>query len=167
MINNQSVKNFLINVDGVEPVWPEDFAVVPADTIILRASTINPLADLQSYKFEIDTTQDFSSPFTKFVLQNSMGGVLSADPNDWVNSSTLNEDPLLLEDSMVYFWRVVLVNNEMNWKTRSFQYIKNKRGWGQDVFGQFQSNSFIGISLNESNQLKPNNIQVVELADLL
>ena len=71
-----------------------------------------------------------------------------------LNSSTLNEEPLLLEDSMVYFWRVVLVDNEMNWKTRSFQYIKNKRGWGQDVFGQFQSNSYIGISLNENNLLE-------------
>ena len=154
VINNQSVKNFLISVDGVEPIWPEDFAVVPTDTIILRASTINPLADIQSYKFEIDSTRDFSSPFKKFVLQNSLGGVLSAEPSDWVNSSTLVQESLILEDSVVYFWRVVLVDNDMNWKTRSFQYIKNKRGWGQDAFGQFTSNSFIGISLNQSNQFR-------------
>ena len=47
-INNQTVKNFLINVDGVEPVWPENFAVVPIDSISIKASTINPLATLQS-----------------------------------------------------------------------------------------------------------------------
>ena len=88
-INNQTVKNFLINVDGVEPVWPENFAVVPIDSISIKASTINPLATLQNYRFEIDTNRMFSSPYAKFVLKSSLGGVLSVDPSEWINMSTL------------------------------------------------------------------------------
>ena len=153
-INNQSVKNFLINVDGVEPVWPENFAVVPLDSIRIKASTINPLATLQNYKFEIDTSRNFTSPFAKFITQSSTGGVLSVDPSSWTNISSLTNDPLVLEDSVVYFWRVALIDNEMTWKERSFQYIQNKRGWGQDVFGQFESNTFTGIGLNQSNEFR-------------
>ena len=153
-INNQTVKNFLINVDGVEPVWPENFAVVPVDSISIKASTINPLATLHSYRFEIDTNRMFSSPYAKFVLKNSPGGVLNVDPSEWINMSTLTPDPLLLEDSTVYFWRVALIDNEQIWKERTFQYITNKRGWGQDVFGQFESNTFTGIALNEGNQYR-------------
>ncbi len=153
-INNQTVKNFLINVDGVEPVWPENFAVVPLDSLSIKASTINPLATLQNYRFEIDTNRMFSSPFAKFVQKSSPGGVLSVDPNDWINTSTLTSDPLLLEDSIVYFWRVALMDNEQIWKERSFQYIPNKRGWGQDAFGQFEANTFTGISLNQASQFR-------------
>ena len=153
-INNQSVKNFLISVDGVEPVWPENFAVVPGDSICLKASTINPIADIQNYKFEIDTTDSFSSPFTKFSIQSSSGGVLQVDPNNWTNALTLDSEQLILEDSLVYFWRVALIDNDMIWKTRSFQRIENKRGWGQDDWGQFQSNSFNGISLNQGSEFR-------------
>ena len=51
--NNKIIKNFFINVDGIEPVSPMDFAVVPKDTVTLFASTINPLAAIQTYRFQI------------------------------------------------------------------------------------------------------------------
>jgi len=151
LINNQVVKNFFINVDGIEPIWPENFAVLPYDSVTLNASTINPLASMQSYRFEIDTTHTFSSPYAKFSVQSSLGGVLSVHPNEWSNLLSGTSESLIMEDSMVYFWRVALVENELNWKNRSFQYIVNKRGWGQDAYGQFLSNTFNGINLNQSN----------------
>ena len=40
VINNQSVKNFLISVDGVEPVWPEDFAY-DASLLLLKSMKWN------------------------------------------------------------------------------------------------------------------------------
>ena len=153
-VNNQSVKNFLINVDGVEPVWPENFAVIPIDSISIKASTINPLANIQSYRFEIDTTSSFSSPYAKYYIENTQGGVLSVSPSQWININSSISDPLLLEDSVVYFWRVALIDDDILWKDRSFQYIINKRGWGQDVLGQFESNAFNGIALNMSNEYR-------------
>ena len=154
LINNQSVKNFLINVDGIAPVWPENFAVVPLDSLSIKASTINPLADIQSYRFEIDTTNSFSSSFAKYYIQSSSGGVLKVNPGDWMNSTNSTSDPLVLQDSVVYFWRVALIETDLIWKNRSFQYIINKRGWGQDVMGQFESNSFNGVTLNQLNEFR-------------
>jgi hypothetical protein len=38
------------------------------------------------------------------------------------------------------------------WKTRSFQYIINKEGWGQDDFHQFTFNTPVGVNLNQINE---------------
>ena len=151
LVNNQVIKNFLINVDGVEPVWPEDFAVVPIDSITIKASTIDALAGLNTYRFEIDTVPEFNSGFTKIATLSASGGVLSVHPSEWLLKSSGASSNLLLEDSVVYFWRVALEASDLIWKQRSFQYIINKRGWGQDVYGQFVSNSFNGVELNSTS----------------
>ena len=151
LINNQVIKNFQINVDGVEPVWPENFAVLPIDSISVRASTIDALAALNTYRFELDTTPNFNSEFARMHTKTIEGGLLTVHPSEWVLKSSGNAAALQLQDSTVYFWRVALEDNELVWKQRSFQYIANKRGWGQDVYGQFISNSFNGVELNSSN----------------
>ena len=151
LVNNQVVKNFLINVDGVEPVWPENFAVVPIDSISLKASTIDALADFNTYFFELDTTPNFNSQFARTSSKSIEGGLLTVNPSEWKYKATGVPANLQLEDSVVYFWRVALDDTELMWKQRSFQYIINKRGWGQDVFGQFVSNSFNGVELNQAN----------------
>ena len=69
-------------------------------------------------------------------------------PSQWLNVNSSNSDPLILVDSVVYFWRVSLVDDDLIWKVRSFQHIINKRGWGQDVLGQFESNAFNILTLN-------------------
>ena len=134
------IKNFQINVDGVEPVWPENFAVLPIDSISVRASTIDVLAALNTYRFELDTTPNFNSEFARMHTKTIEGGLLTVHPSEWVLKSSGNAAALQLQDSTVYFWRVALEDNELVWKQRSFQYIANKRGWGQDVYGQFISN---------------------------
>jgi hypothetical protein len=151
LINNQVVKNFLINVDGIEPVWPENFAVVPIDSISVRASTIDALANFNTYRFELDTTPSFNSQFARTHVKSIEGGLLTVNPSEWIFKSNGGNAELTLEDSAVYFWRVALEDTELIWKQRSFQYIKNKRGWGQDVYGQFVSNAFNGVELNAAN----------------
>jgi hypothetical protein len=154
LTNNQLVKSFFINIDGIEPVLPENFAVVPRDSVSLFASTINPLASFNSYRFEIDTISSFSSPFARYSLVSGNGGIKSVNPSQWKLIGNNSNAPLLLEDSVVYYWRVALVENNPIWKNRSFQYISGKSGWGQADFDQFTANQFIGINLNQSNELR-------------
>ena len=152
--NNQLTKTFFINIDGIEPILPEDFAVVPSDSISLFASTINPLAAFNTYRFEIDTTADFSSSFRKYFEVSGLGGVKSVKPSEWKLASTNINSKLLLEDSSVYYWRVALIENNLKWKNRSFQFIANKTGWGQADFDQFKSNDLSGLNLNLTSEIR-------------
>ncbi len=152
--NNKIIKNFFINVDGIEPVSPMDFAVVPKDTVTLFASTINPLAAIQTYRFEIDTVPDFTSNFRKYAEKTGVGGVKSVQSFEWKSVANNASSPLLMTDSTVYYWRVALVEPNIIWKNRSFQYIHGKSGWGQADFDQFLANTVTGLTLNEAAELR-------------
>lgn len=140
--NNQLMYTLPLFFEGIMPVWPYKFAIVPNDSIVLKASTINPLAPSKAYRFEIDTT-DFiapASPFRRYQVIQSAGGVVEAFPNDWISMATGVPAPLTLTDSTVYFWRVSVDSVNAPYTEFSFQYIPNKRGWGQAHFYQFKDN---------------------------
>lgn len=145
--NNQIVKTYFLNIDGILPVTPYEFAVVPYDTITVKASTINPIAEFNTYRFQLDTTDLFNSPFLRNATVSGLGGVKEVRPNQW-------DTPLLLEDSVVYFWRVAIDEAIPNWSERSFQYIPGKSGWGQDHFFQFKKNNFFNIIYNKPDRLR-------------
>ncbi|MFK8038226.1 MAG: C25 family cysteine peptidase [Crocinitomicaceae bacterium] len=150
--NNQLTKSFLFDIDGIYPVWPYNYAVVPNDTITLKASTVNPFASLLNYRFEIDTTDLYNSPEYRQYGTTSLGGVIKANPNDWKNATNQNT-PLLLKDSTAYFWRVSLDDpGNYNWQEFSFQYIKGKIGWGQDHFFQFKNNDFSSLNYDRNDR---------------
>lgn len=145
--NNQLSKTLFINVDGIQPVLPYEYAVVPDDSVTLKASTINPIAAFNTYRFEIDTI-DFEgapSPFHRYATVSGFGGVKEINPSQWKLSSSNSSAPLLCTDSTVYFWRVAVDEPTPIWKESSFQYIPNKIGWGQDHFFQFKNNGFNGV----------------------
>ena len=146
--NNQIIKSFFIDIEGIEPISPSNFAVVPDKKVTLYASTINPLATFTTYRFEIDTNHNFSSGFKKSALVSGNGGLKQVPYNQWMNSAG-QMDSLILSDSTVYYWRVK-VNGQNQWKNRSFQYIPSKEGWGQADLHQFTENNFLGISLDEN-----------------
>lgn len=148
--NNRVMKSFNISVDGIEPILPMNFAVVPRDTLAVFGSTIDPLAPMNSYRFEIDTTHLFNSSFKRYALKSGTGGVKSVNWNEWLRASTNQNDPLVFTDSTVYYWRVAVNDANPIWKKRSFQYIPGKEGWGQDDFFQFTDNAVTGISMNTS-----------------
>lgn len=145
--NNQVIKNYFLNLDGIVPVVPYEFAVVPYDTITLKASTINPIAEYNTYRFQIDTTDLFNSPFLKNAVVSGLGGVKEVKPNQW-------NSPLQLQDSMVYFWRVAVDEPNPLWKESSFQYIQGKSGWGQDHFFQFKKNTFSNVNYVRADRLR-------------
>lgn len=147
--NNQIKKNLFINIDGILPVYPYNYAVVPKDTVTVRASTINPLAKWRTYRFELDTTDLYNSPQKRVATVSGYGGVKEVRFDEW-KSSTGTSKPLICQDSVVYFWRVSIDSSVLDWKEYSFQYIKGKSGWGQDHFFQFKNNDFYSL-----NYLRP------------
>ena len=167
IFNNQIIKNFFINVDGIEPILPIDFAVVPSDSITLFASTINPMAPFATYRFEIDTVVTFNSPFARYSEKSGFGGLKNVNPTEWNLKSNNQLSELILTDSSVYFWRVALIEPILKWKKRSFQYIRNKSGWGQANYDQFIFNSFNGINYSNETELRnfqPNESRITCLA---
>lgn len=141
--NNTYTKQVLFDVDGIYPVWPYDFAVVPNDKITLKGSTVNPFAGLANYRFEIDTTDLFNSPAKLVKSKSSLGGVVEVNFDEWESAVSGSSAELTLEDSMVYFWRVAVEDTgDYYWIEHSFQYINGKSGWGQDHFFQFKRNDY-------------------------
>ena len=151
--NNQISKTIFISSNTLYPIWPYDFAIVGDQIDTLKASTMNPFEPLQNYIFEIDTTDEFTSPFKKYQNISSIGGVVNALPNNWINSSTNSPDPLYFTDSTVYFWRCSPDSSIMYWEERSFQYIDDKWGWGQSHFFQFKNNNYTNINYSRPNRL--------------
>lgn len=150
--NNQVQMPFLINIDGITPVIPYEFAVVPNDSVTLIASTTNPIAAFNVYRFEIDTV-DFEGTVPqsgqyRYALVTGLGGSKLVNPSEWLSVSSGMSMPLVCEDSVVYFWRVTLVDTALIWQESSFQYIQGKTGWGQDHFYQFKKNGFYNIAYN-------------------
>jgi len=152
--NNQIVKTLFINVDGIQPVLPYEYAVVPNDSVTLIASTINPIAEFNTYRFEIDTIDFEGAPslFHRYATVSGFGGIKEINPSQW--SLTLNSmnAPLVCTDSTVYFWRVAVDEPSPTWRESSFQFITDKIGWGQDHFYQFKNNSFTGVDYDRTNR---------------
>ncbi|MBI4929964.1 MAG: hypothetical protein HY841_04315 [Bacteroidetes bacterium] len=137
----------LIYSGDIIPVYPYKYAIVPNDTIILKAYTANPFALSAQYIFEVDTTDLFNSFQKKTQYATQMGAVIKT-PLPVILSS--------LPDSTVYFWRVRrddLDTLTYRWRESSFQYIPNKRGWGQSHFFQFlKGDKFSYIDTNRVNR---------------
>lgn len=150
--NNQITKSLFIDIDGILPVLPYDFAVIPIDSVTVKASTVNPIADYNTYRFEIDTTDLFNSPVHRFALVSGFGGVKEVNPSQWLSVSSGLSSPLVCEDSMVYFWRVAVNDPVPDWREFSFQHIVGKEGWGQDHFFQFKKNAFNGVIYNRPDR---------------
>ncbi len=152
--NNQIIKQLYVNIDGILPVIPYKFAVVPNDSVTVKGSTINPIAAYNTYRFEIDTTDAFNSPEHRYALVSGLGGVKEVNPSDWLSVSSGTNMPLVCTDSTVYFWRCAVDSSVWDWKESSFQYITGKTGWGQDHFFQFKNNSFTGVIYNKPDRLR-------------
>lgn len=143
--NNRVQKTVNIASAEVIPVYPHEFAVVPQPNTKIRAVTGNLFAPLRNYRMEIDTNAYFSSSWKKDTLITQTGGVLQWHPQ------------LNMPDSTVFYWRVgVDTTGNLSfgkWRSSSFQYIVNKRGWGQADFLQFKNNDYTYIDYNEPQKL--------------
>ena len=134
--NNVVTVDLIIKASYIVPVYPAKYAIVPNPNITLKASTGDPFSGTKNYIFQIDTTDDFNSGLLKTQHISHSGGLVT-----W-------QLPFTLTDSTVYYWRVGIDNNTPNWRGSSFQYIANKRGWGQAHFFQFKDDTYQYVTYN-------------------
>jgi Peptidase family C25 len=147
--NNVIDFDYTISGNAIFPVYPYQYAIVPDSIITFSASTVNPLAASKAYRFELDTTDAFDSPFKRFLVVNSSGGVVTVPGNNWLLQSTGVVTPLVHTDSAVYFWRVSPDSTTFIWQESSYQYIHDKEGWGQSHFFQFKNNDYAHLNYNK------------------
>ena len=148
--NTASAFLFITSLDAI-PVYPPKFAIVPYNTVALKASTSDPLAGMKTYRFEMDTSyQAFGnppqySPMFRFATVTDSGGVIT-----WSNN-------IQLLDSVVYYWRVAndsIQNNPVRykWRESSFIHIPNKTGWSQKHFYQFNEDKYTNVIPDSFNR---------------
>lgn len=144
--NNTANSNsgIIINKNNITPVYPYNFAILPTDSVTLKASTADVFSKPKNYIFQLDTIDTFNSPALLSKIINAGGGVVS-----WAPAVSLI--PL-----KVYYWRVsadsVNAANGYNWREHSFQYIPGKRGWEQAHFFQFKANNYQYVKFNRANR---------------
>lgn len=143
--NNNKLANPIsayIQNDDIIPIYPYDFAIVPEKGVTLKASTINPFAPLRPYRFQIDTTELFNSPWLKESVITQVGGVVR-----W------KTDPAIYTDSTVYYWRVKKDSAGALWHNSSFIYLNGEYpGWNQSHYYQYQKDEYQNLRLDSADR---------------
>jgi len=126
---------FFIQDNGVETVYPQEFAIVNKPNITLIASTLNALASERKYILELDTTELFNSPMKQRTEIVQKGGLVKWTPT------------VAWQQEQVYYWRVspdsLSVNQGFVWSNSSFVYLPGSEGgWNQSDFWQFRKDVF-------------------------
>ncbi|MBL7788180.1 MAG: hypothetical protein JNM36_19880 [Chitinophagales bacterium] len=139
--NNQAELTFYIFADLLIPIAPCNFSIVTQNPpITLYASTGQPHLTPLDYVFQIDTTEAFNSPALKTHQQNSIGGVLTWQPD-------INYQP-----NKVYYWRTArkaAVGEAERWKNTSFIYLPtSSEGWNQSHYYQYNYNNYNNTEIN-------------------
>jgi len=142
---NNSVINIptLIQSSDIVPVYPKEFSIVPNGSISLKGSTANPFAPLLPYKFQIDTVDNFSSPFLQQSVISSSGGVVQ-----W-------QLPFMLQPDLVYYWRVSrdsMAGDTIHpvWRESSFIHKPGITGWSQAHYSQFKQDDYVNVIYNNA-----------------
>lgn len=133
----------LIQSTDIVPVYPKEFSIVPNSSVSLKGSTANPFAPVLPYKFQIDTTDSFSSSFMQQAVISSPGGVVQ-----W-------QLPFALQPDLVYYWRVSrdsMAGDTIHpaWRESSFIHKPGITGWSQAHHSQFKQDDFINVIFNNS-----------------
>lgn len=132
-----------IQNDDIIPIYPYEFAIVPTKGVTLKASTVNPFAPFRTYRFQLDTTELFNSPFLKEKLVSQSGGVVR-----WKTDSTY------YTDSTVYYWRVKKDSASALWHYSSFIYLNGEYpGWNQSHLFQYQKDEYQNVKLDSNDRL--------------
>ncbi|XZF12465.1 C25 family cysteine peptidase [Chitinophagaceae bacterium MMS25-I14] len=138
--NNVTTVELFIYSDNLVPVYPQNFSIVHAQGVTLKASTINPFRPIGRYRMEIDTTELFNSPSLQQTAIVAPSGVVKWTPS------------LAMKDSTVYYWRTAYdssINGVYQWAGSSFIYLANgSDGWNQSHYYQYQKDAYDSLSLN-------------------
>nr|MBP6512641.1 hypothetical protein [Bacteroidia bacterium]MBP7243841.1 hypothetical protein [Bacteroidia bacterium] len=136
--NNVANSQLIINSTDINPVFPQEYAIVPTGNIVLKATTSDLFAAAKSYRFEVDTSYFFNSPNKISGVANNAFGIIS-----W-------NIPITLDSNKAYYWRVAndsimsldtSISSKFQWKVSSFLFKPGKTGWSQAHYYQFKESS--------------------------
>ncbi len=145
-LNNTITTAFFVYQEELTPIYPYNYAIINIPTQKLYASTANPLATVNQYIMEMDTTEKFNSGLKITKNLSSSGGVFEFDPG------------VQYKDSTVYYWRTAIVpppNTQFHWNEFSFIYIDSPRssvGFNQSHYFQDKNSSLAGMILDSNNR---------------
>lgn len=137
--NNKVTITLNIASSGIIPIYPQKYAIIPKDSVVLIASTGQPFAEICNYIFQIDTTPYFKNNGMMFTQISSSGGIVQ-----W-------SLPMKLQPNEVYYWRVKSQNDTV-WAMSSFEYYPDKTGSGQSDFYQFSEDTYQYSNYNETQK---------------
>ncbi|MBS1662989.1 MAG: hypothetical protein JST68_18235 [Bacteroidetes bacterium] len=148
-VNNSVTTDVFIYQDEATPIFPYNYSIINTPSSKLVASTANPLAGIQQFAMELDTTQNFNSPMKVSKNLSSVGGILEFDPG------------VSYLDSVVYYWRVGIVptdpNGNYTWNYSSFTYIDpahSSEGFNQSHYYQHQQSTANSMQLSTDRKWK-------------
>jgi len=148
---NNEIKNtgnLLIENDDILPIFPYEYSIVSSSTAKLIAMSTLINRPKRSYVFQIDTSEEFNSPFLKTYK------------SDFTNESIITWQPsLVFQDSSVYYWRVSkdsLSGQGYRWNNSSFIYIPNQPlgGWNQSHYFQYLKNAYKNVFIGTSRRFQ-------------
>ncbi|HET8858889.1 C25 family cysteine peptidase [Marivirga sp.] len=146
--NNVAEIQFFISLGTTLNLYPYNNGITNQQNINLKAQSVDLLASERDFIFELDTTQNFNSPFLKTQTINAR--VLA----NW-------ETQLLAIEDQTYYWRTKFANpreGELDeWTTTGFTFASNaSQGWRQNTSEQITSNTIEGITINDSWNFEEN-----------
>jgi hypothetical protein len=126
------------------PIAPTEYSIVSKQPVYFVAQNTDAFTKERTYRFQLDTTATFTSPFRKDTV------VFSYITPQWTTNLVADTKA---NDSIVYYWRVryaeLRADDDSSWVNSSFVYIKDSpSGWSQSRFPQFAKDIQKGISAN-------------------
>ncbi|MDZ4716297.1 MAG: C25 family cysteine peptidase [Cytophagales bacterium] len=136
--NNAVSVGFFIPANGTKNLFPPPYSMVSSSTLDLAFQHTNLTSGVRSFQVELDTAATFDSPYLNRKTLSGAGLVKMAVT-------------LLVQDSMVYYWRTKLVNplpgENTKWTKSSFTYIQQGvEGWAQIKIPQLMENDTTGLT---------------------
>lgn len=134
----------------INPVYPQEYAIVPSVDITLKATTADLFASPKNYRFEIDTSSFFNSVSKQSTVIQNAAGIVS-----WDLPSSLNTD-------VVYYWRVAndsimnpdtSISKKFQWRNSSFICKPGVTGWSQAHYYQFKQSGLSNMLMTDSIRL--------------
>ncbi|CAN5383191.1 hypothetical protein BH11BAC2_BH11BAC2_02080 [soil metagenome] len=148
--NNTASATLQINSTDIDPVYPQEFAIIPDAQPTLKATTADLFAKAKNYRFELDTTPFFNSPSLQTSTIQNAFGIIS-----WQVNSTL-------DSNRAYYWRVAndsilsadtSISKRFQWKVSSFLYKPNTTGWSQSHWYQFKGTELANMIRVDSTRM--------------
>lgn len=134
--NNSYSYQFFLPTEGLQIISPLSNQIVTNTQVTLTVQLDDLNSENRNIIFQLDTTPDFKSPFVK--TQRSRG--------DFLISTNFS---LLPKDSIDYFWRAAIEDNDPAYESSQFAFIYDSEdGFAQTNKKSFRSGKFESVYLD-------------------